>query len=179
MKKYRFALILIAFFLVTASFSIWIYYDTHSTPQKALGAEVNPTELIDFHKGKVALVDTGTKLKAVYLKHHSLGWKKELENGPILKEADKYRELFSFFDRDGYTFIYGYDPTRQIARVTFKQISNNTDIREVSHKRFDQPYWYLIVPASVNQITPDNLTITSTGGKNISYPFTELDLFLH
>gem|GEM_PF-3252894 len=157
---------------------VWKSYNDRSSVEKVLSTDGTIVEQVNFDQGRIALVDTGERLKAVYLEKHLLGWRKEIENGPILKEAGSYRELFSFFYSGEYTFIYGYDAGRQIDSVSFTETTSGTGVHETSHRNAGQLYWSIVLPKPINRITPENLTITTIQGEQVEYPFSELDRFL-
>lgn len=158
-----------------ACFLVWKSYNDRSTIEKVLSTDGKIVEQIDFDQGRIALVDTGSQLKAVYLEKHLLGWSKEIENGPILKESGSYRELFSFFYSGAYTFIYGYDAARQIDSVTFTEITSETGMHETAQRNNGQLYWHIVLPERVDRILPQNLTITTIQGEQVQYPFSELE----
>jgi len=181
MTKRRFVLIVLiatALSLIIAVFALWRSLDIHPTVQQALGTDNVPVRQIDFDQGQVALIDTGTELKAVYLKKSALGWHKEFEHGPILKEAGSYRQLFSFFPHGDYTFIYGYDAGRQVTGVAFSEANGGSGIYATAPMRSDQLYWHIVLPAPVDRIEAKNLIITTIEGMEVNYPFSELDRFL-
>ncbi|ANS75375.1 hypothetical protein AWM70_12785 [Paenibacillus yonginensis] len=173
MKRIIFSVIGILLVLLIIAYMGFYRYN-HSTINKTLNLDHANLAIVNFAKGKIAILNNEKELKVVYLKKGVLGWKKALDPAPILKNTQAYNQLVSFFNIDGQAFVFGFFPSQNIKSVIFNDRSYLSGSLEISYEVGQEGSWFIPLNKNITTLSSENLIVIMNDGTRVSYPFSEL-----